>query len=125
MKLSSLAAPNGFVVSMTIVPSASAPSGKSFESPDVGPVVSFNTLDIDADLYINGALVDPDFDSEFPRASLVYSDATIAGYSHLIFNFGENTAFATLTTGNYDFRVKLSDKLGNFTFNAIRFKVVD
>jgi len=125
MKLSALAAPKGFIVSMTIVPSASAPSGKSFESSAIEPVVSFNTLDIDADLYINGALVDPDFDSEFPRASLVYSDATLAGYSHLILNFGENASFAPLTTGNYDFRVKLSDKLGNFTFNAVRFKVVD
>lgn len=125
MKLSSLAAPNGFVVSMTIVPSASAPSGKSFEVPDIAPVVSFTTLDIDADLYIDGVLVDPDFDSQFPRAALVYSDASLAGYSHLIFNFGENTSYAPLTTGTYDFRVKLSDRLGNFTFNAVRFKVVD
>lgn len=125
MKLSALAAPNGFVVSMNLVPSASAASGKSFESAVAGPVIAFTELAINADLYIDGLLVDPDFDSAFPRASVVYSDATIEGYAHLLLNFGENTSFAPLKAGKYEFRVKLSDKSGNTTSNALQFKVID
>lgn len=125
LRLSELAAPNGFAIAMNLVPSPTAAVRKSFESPTAGPVVSFGALNIAADLYIDGVLVDPHLDNEFPSAAEVYFDPTIEGYAHLFLIFSESTTYAPLTVGLYRFDVSLDDGVGNRTFNSLTFKVVD
>lgn len=124
LRLSRLTLPRGFIISMNLVPSAAAPLGKSFERTAVGPVISVPTLDIDADLFIDGVLKDPTFDSIFPGASQVYGNPSIDGYANIILNFGENAALVSLTAGNYSFKVSISDRAGNTTEDWIRFRVV-
>jgi hypothetical protein len=125
--LSDLNAPSGIIVSMNLVPSASAPVGTSFEQPDGGPVIAFDALNSAADLYIDGVLVDPYFDSSFPKADFVYGypDVSLAGFGHLLLNFGENQAFAptTLTAGQWELVIKLDDGGANSTLDAIHFTV--
>ena len=125
LRLSELAAPNGFAIAMNLVPSPTAAVRKSFEAPTAGPVMSFDALNIAGDLYIDGVLVDPGFDSEFPSAAKVYLDPTIEGYAHLFLVFAESTTYAPLRVGLYRFDVSLDDGVGNRTLNSLTFKVVD
>jgi hypothetical protein len=124
-------APGGIVVSTLLVPSATAPSDYSFETPTVsGPVIVISNLEVDADLFRNGTLVDPYFDSTYLKAAYVYDyqppfDVHAGGFRHLILNWGENDSFsggATLGPGNYSFVVKISD-FGNSTSQTISFQV--
>lgn len=126
-KLADLNAPSGIIVTLNLVPSSTAPSGPSFEQPGGGPVIAFSTLAVDGDLFINGSLIDPNFDSTFPKAALVYGypEQTPAGFAHLVLNFGENQPFSPtpLTAGAYVFTVKLGDGQGNGTTDTIHFVV--
>jgi len=97
----------------------------------VGPSVGTSLL-VDADLYIDGVLVDPDFDSTYPAAGQVYTmpDAGwtqgLPGWSHILLNFGENQAFATgtLKKGEWELRIKLTVPQLAATVDSIKFWVL-
>lgn len=125
--LADLNAPSGIVISMNIVPSSNAPNGTSFEQPDGGPVIAFDALASSGALSINGVVVDSDFSSTYPKAAAAYGypDVMLAGFGHLLLNFGENQAYApqTLTAGKWDMVITLDDGMGNSTRDAIHFTV--
>jgi hypothetical protein len=125
---SDLNAPSGLIISALFVPSSTAGSGVSFEVPTSGPVIT-GTLDMDGDLYRNGAVIDANFNFTFSKASFVYDYkppfAAQGGFKHLIMNWYENNAFAAgvaLTPGNYEFRLKITDYV-NATSQSIKFVV--
>lgn len=124
-------APSGLIVSTLLVASATAPMGVSFETPTTqAPIIDFSTLSIDADLYRDGVLIDPNFDSSYPKAAYVYDyqppfDTGSGGYRHLPLNFGENDSLSggvALTPGNYSFVAKLSDG-SNGTSQTVSFVI--
>jgi hypothetical protein len=124
VSMADLVAPSGILISMNLVPSASAKTAKSFEQPGGGPVISFALLNIDGDLYQGTTLVDPNFDSAFPAAGAVYGDLSIGGYAHLLLNWGENQAVSPnpLTPGSYSLQIALDDG-SNATKDVVHFVV--
>ncbi|HMF39206.1 MAG TPA: hypothetical protein VKQ32_00865 [Polyangia bacterium] len=122
---SAFVAPSGVLISGMLIPSANAVNGTSFEVPTAGPVIPGGSLVFDADLIRNGVVIDPYFDSTYPDVATIYGDSTLTGFRHIIVNFGENTDFsagATLSAGNYDFRIKISGP-GGMTSQTIHFVV--
>lgn len=127
---SAITAPSGIIVSMSVVPSATAPSVLLPDLGTAGPSVSGSIVQIDADLYIDGVLVDADFDSNYPPAINVYPLPDggwnqVPGWSHILLNFGENQAFSsgTLKKGEWEFRIKLSGSTLK-TIDSIKFWVL-
>jgi hypothetical protein len=123
--LSALTAPQGIIISMNLVPSASAPTGISFELPDGGRMILFDSLTITGHLLNGIALVDPNFGSTFPKAAFVYDyEGGIMGFGHLLLNWAENQLFSPqpLTTGDYSFQITLDDG-ANATYDVVHFHV--
>jgi hypothetical protein len=113
---SAFAAPSGVMISVILVPSATAPSGTSFEVPTSGPIIP-GTVSIDGDLLRNGVVIDPAFDTLYAKAYALYPQVQPPpdGFRHIILNFAENSEFsggAALTAGDYAFRVKITDNNG-------------
>jgi hypothetical protein len=102
----SWAAPWGLTVTGVLVPTAQAPSGSSPDF-DSGPIIDTRVI-VDGDLYRNGVLVDPNFDSTIPLVSEVVTDKPFAGWSHVIVIFAESTTFVPGDPGNYEFVFKLT-----------------
>ncbi len=123
---SAFQAPSGVFVAGILVPSATAPTGSSYEVASDGPIIS-GELVVDGDLLRNGVVIDPAFDSTYPPAKTIYGGTVAyAGYRHMILNFAENSDFsggAALTAGDYTFRVKISDGSGSSTSQLIHFTV--
>jgi len=101
--------PQGLAMFAMIVPSADAPTGKSFDFAS-GPILLPNpaTLSIDGDLLTeDGTVIDPDFDSAYPVADVD------TGYSHIALVFFESTEFVPATTkGKLKWSLKLRDTDG-------------
>jgi hypothetical protein len=117
-------APSGVLIAAILVPSATAPSGTSYEVSSSGPIIP-GALTVDGDLLRNGVVIDPAFDSTSVTATALYG-TPYDGYRHLLFNFAENSDFsggAALTAGNYAFRMKLSDGSGSATSQTVHFTV--
>lgn len=125
-KLSELSAPSGIIITVNLVPSASAPTGVSYEEPNVGPIIQFSSLSSDGDLYIDGVLIDPNFDGTYPKAAYLYDYPATQpeGLAHMFLNFGENQPWAAkpLTAGDYRFELRLSDGVSE-TLDVVHFKV--
>lgn len=121
--LSDLTSPNGIILSFNIVPSKTAPAGKSFERTTTGPVIP-SGLAVDGDLYVNGALVDPNFDGTLNKAIYVYNDNTLDGFAHLYASAGETQAASPkpLVAGSYRYEMKLSHDSGT-TRDVVHFVV--
>ncbi len=105
-------APSGIFLIGMIVPLPTAPVG---ESPDFmsGPIIADVQwpFEIDTDLYWNGVLRDPLFDSTYPR--IVDIPIYVAGYSHMTLVFAENTEFISGEVGNYQWVIRVTDGDGN------------
>jgi hypothetical protein len=117
-------APSGVLISAILVPSASAPSGTSFEVSSPGPIIP-GTFSVNGDLLRDGVVIDPNFDSTYVKAGALYG-VYYDGFRHIILNFGENSDFsggAALTAGNYAFRVSISDGTSGSTTQTIHFTV--
>ncbi|MCE9578229.1 MAG: hypothetical protein K8W52_34200 [Deltaproteobacteria bacterium] len=99
--------PAGLYLSGVVVPTASAPVGKSADGAS-GPIIpNAVTLDYDGDLLLGTTVVDPDFDATSPVATSVTTG--VDGWSHLPLNFAENTEFIAGTAGSYTFRIKIRE----------------
>jgi hypothetical protein len=126
-ELSDLTSPKGIAIAANLVPSQTAATGISFEQPDGGKVIQPGDLTLDGDLYVDNALVDPNFDTTFPKVNFVYDYPKIAldGWGHLLMNWCENQAVspAQLTAGSYRFEIRISDMFGNETLDIARFGV--
>jgi hypothetical protein len=121
---SAFVAPSGVMISAILVPSATAPSGTSYEVPSPGPIIT-GTLGVDGDLLRNGVVIDPAFDTQYVKAAVLYG-TYYDGQRHVILNFAENSDFsggAALTAGDYAFRVKINDASSGATSQTIHFTV--
>jgi hypothetical protein len=112
---------------MSLVPSSSARTGKSFEQPDGGALAVEGELNIDGNLYIDGKLVDSLFDSTLPKAVFAYdypTTVTVEGWGHMMLNFGDNQAVTEkpLTAGTYRFDLTLTGGSGK-TLDTVYFTV--
>ncbi len=88
-----------------IVPSADAPIGSTRDYLS-GPMLPRTlALYVDADLYKDGALVDPDFDGAYPTLAQLDPSAPEAGSSHLPLTFAENQHYIPGTPGTYRLHV--------------------
>jgi hypothetical protein len=123
---SAFVAPSGVLISAILVPSATAPTGASFEVASPGPIIP-GTLGVDGDLLRDGVVIDSAFDSQYVKAGALYGyTGAYDGHRHVILNFAENTDFsggAALTAGDYAFRVKIGDGSGSMTSQTIHFTV--
>jgi hypothetical protein len=124
--LSDLTAPRGIFISMNIVPSNTASMGTSFEEPNVAPIIDGYDMTVDADLFINGVLVDPDFDSLYPKVNFVYGypNPSLDGWGHKILNWAESQAFSKnpLTAGDYSLVIRVTMNSAKTT-DTVRFRV--
>ena len=114
---SAFVAPSGVLVSAILIPSATAPSGSSYEVATSGPIIP-SALYVDGDLLRDGVVIDPAFDSTYTKALYLYPSSGAEGYRHVILNFAENSDFsggAALIAGDYAFRVKISGGSGTGT----------
>lgn len=121
--LADLDAPNGLIFAFNVVPKNNAQTGKSFESPTVGPVI-LSDVTIDGNLYVNGTLTDADFDGTIAKAPAVYNDQQYIGYAHLFVSAGENQAVSPkkLVAGDYRYEMKLTNQSGVIV-NNVHFRV--
>jgi hypothetical protein len=117
--------PSGVLWSAIMVPSASAPSGTSFEVSSPGPIIP-GMFAVSGALIRDGLVVDPNWSSTYAAASKLYA-ANYDGFRHVILNFAENTDFsggAALPAGNYAFKVYINDQgLSGSTTQTIHFTV--
>ena len=106
-RVSDWTVPAGLYLSGVVVPTATAPVGKSADGAS-GPIIpNAVTLDYDGDVLLGTTVVDPDFDATSPVATTV--TAGVDGWSHLPLNFGESTEYIAGTPGSYTFRVKVRE----------------
>ena len=103
--------PRGLIFVTTLVPIAGAPVGAS---PDFasGPIIP-GGVTVDGDLFLDGVLVDPDFDTIYPAVSTLTPRPVGDGHSHIPLFFGESTAFIPGVGGDYEFRLRVRDERGN------------
>lgn len=109
-------APGGIIILLNLVPSAGAPTGSSFDFAS-GPIIpnAVFPITVDGDLYRNGELYDPFFDSAYAGYPGMNPPIVVDGPSHLPWFFGENSSFGppnTPVTGNYEFKLKITDSTG-------------
>jgi hypothetical protein len=108
--------PKGVIITFNIIPSAGAATGSSFDFAS-GPILAnaLFPLKVDGDMYRNGELYDPFFDGDFGGYPALTPPIDKDGASHLFWFFAEDDAFAppnTPTSGNYEFRLKITDSGG-------------
>jgi hypothetical protein len=114
--VSEFTAPSGVLILLTLVPSAGAATGSSFDF-DTGPIIPNALFPIanDGDLYRNGVLYDAAFDGSYSGYPGQNPPIVKDGPSHLPYFFGENSFFgppATPATGSYEFRLRMTDSGG-------------
>jgi hypothetical protein len=116
-------APRGLVFVATLLPIAGAPVGAS---PDfaAGPIIR-GAIALDGDLLLDGALVDPDFDTVIPDLATLTPRPVGDGYSHIPLFFGENTAFIRGVAGEYAFRLRVTDAQGHGWDARVPFTVTE
>ncbi len=108
-------APLGIMFTVNVIPGIGAISGSSVDSTS-GPILS-NALFpffIDGDMYQEGVLYDPNFDSSYPGYNDFSPPIAVDGASHFMLWFGENSSFAVgvAPEGSYDFKISVVDALG-------------
>lgn len=97
--------PLGILTAAVIVPSTNAPTGSTSDFAS-GPYIPKDlALSVDGDLYKDGAVVDPNFDSMYPTLESVQPSAAVDGWSHMTLTFGEDTSFIPGTAGHYRLHV--------------------
>jgi hypothetical protein len=101
--------PYGIIFNAMIVPSVGAPTGQTYDYAD-GPIIPDNVqLVVDADMYQDDTVVDPDFDSTYPKLSTIDAAKTFDGWSHMTLSFGEDTSYIPGTPGSYHLHVHLKE----------------
>jgi hypothetical protein len=127
--ISEFSAPRGVSLNMIIAATQGAPLGKS---PDFakGPILpnALFPLSIDGDIYLNGSMYDPNFDSTYPGYPSFNPPIDAAGPSHMAWGFGENASFApagSTSIGSYDFQLIVKDSSGNGWEIHVPFTVYD
>jgi hypothetical protein len=117
-------APKGIILGWMMVPDTGSPTGSSVDGSPNGHIIANATLPItiDGDLYRNGILYDAAFD--FQAGGI----AGVDGYSHFPLFIAENKDISgsgiTDPTGQYEFRLKLTDTSGKGLTYNIGFQVV-
>ncbi len=93
-----------------VVASADGPIGVTPDEP-AAPYIDFPEpgMRVDGDMYRNGALVDGEFDSTYPRMNALSPAVAGDGYSHFPLSFGEGTEFIPGTPGSYELSVRIYD----------------
>jgi hypothetical protein len=92
----------------SIVPAADAPTGVTSDYRR-GPVVPDVRFHIDADLLLDGLVIDPEFDTFHPLLSAMEPDLDVDGWSHIPLLFGEDTRFVSGEPGAYVLRVRVTE----------------
>jgi hypothetical protein len=115
-RVSEFTAPAGIVILLNLVPSAGAPTGSSFDFTS-GPIIpnAVFPLSVDGDLFRDGQLYDPNFDSSYGGYLAMDPPILVDGASHLPWFFGGNSAFGppgVPAAGKYAFKLKVTDATG-------------
>jgi len=113
---SEFTAPGGIVILLNLVPSKGAPVGSSFDFAS-GPIIpnALFPIAVDGDLFRDGVLYDPFFDSSYAGYLGMTPPILRDGPSHLPWFFGENSGFGppnVPATGKYEFKLKITDATG-------------
>jgi Divergent InlB B-repeat domain len=88
-----------------IVPNAGAPIGSTRDYAS-GPILPRDlALSVDADLFREDVIVDPDFDGPYPTLSQLDPSATEDGESHKTLTFADGDQYIPTTPGNYRLHV--------------------
>lgn len=125
---SDFTAPAGIFLTFNAVPGAGAPLGSS---PDfaLGPIIpnELFPLVVDGDLYRDGVLYDPYFDTSYSGLDTWQPPLTVAGSSHTMLWFGENSSFVAgvAAQGNYEYRISVVDAEGSGWAITVPFTVSD
>ena len=125
---SEFAGPTGALLTVNLVPSASAPLGSSTDFT-TGPIIpnALFPLQIDGDLYREGVLYDPEFDSNYPGYGAFQPPIEKDGSSHVMLWFGENSSYVpdVAPQGSYLFKLSIVDASGAGWLLDVPFTVQD
>ena len=111
-----LTMPSGIFLIFMLVPEAAIATIGSSPDFSSGPILenALFPIRIDADLYRGGALIDADFDSDYPSLTAIGRSGD--GYSHVPILFSENDYWFPSSTplpGAWEWRVVMIDAIGN------------
>jgi len=121
--------PSGVTIMMNIVPSEDAVTGSSFDF-DSGPIIpnALFPIAVDGDVLREGVMYDAAFDSSYPGYPAMVPPIEKDGPSHLVWFFGESSAFgppATPATGSFEFKLVITDSTGAGWNLTVPFTVSD
>jgi hypothetical protein len=97
--------PQGVMANAVIIPSANAPTGVTADYASGPYIPKALALYVDADMYKDSTVVDPDFDAPYPTLATLEPNTTADGWSHMTLSFGEDTSFIPGTPGHYHLHV--------------------
>lgn len=97
--------PKGILANAVIIPSANAPTGVTSDYASGLYIPKGLQLYVDADMYKDSVVVDPDFDAPYPTLTTLQPNTTADGWSHMTLSFGEDTSFIAGTPGHYHLHV--------------------